>query len=197
MERASRSSARGLLCIRAGTQVVSGLEDPRIGESPWRSAGMGTYNVDEIFQFAVRIEEKGEEFYRKMSEQFRSEKQVADLFSRLAEQEVDHRIFFQKILNSFASYPPESFNEEYFLYVRAFADNAIFSEEKLNQEREKIGEIDDALKFAMDRELDSVNYYHGLRELVDGDDQEKIDRIIEEERKHFLQLHRMRKELTG
>lgn len=158
---------------------------------------MGTYNVDEIFQFAVRIEEKGEEFYRIMAERFQAEKEVAALFSRLADQEIDHRIFFQKILNSFASYPPESFNEEYFLYVRAFADNAIFSEGKLALEREQIGEVADALKFAMNRELDSVNYYYGLRELVDGEDQQKIDRIIEEEKKHFLQLHQMKKELAG
>ena len=152
---------------------------------------MTKYNIDEIFQFAIRIEENGEAFYRDMAKRFESDHEAAELFLQLAEQEIEHKNFFSSLLKSIADYSSDSYNEEYFLYLRAFADNSIFAGAELKKQLEAINDAKGAIKFAMNRELESVLYYQELKLLVKTEKQGTLDRIIDEEKKHFLKLHDM------
>ena len=53
-----------------------------------------------------------------------------------------------------------------------------------------------AIDFAIRRELDSLLYYREIRELLPADRKEAIERIILEEKKHFMKLSEMKKRLT-
>ncbi len=149
---------------------------------------MSIFKPSEIFQFAIKIEENGERFYRKMAEKL-DDKKVKELFSVLADEEIKHRLTYEGMVSQIEQYEPfETFSGEYFAYLRAYADNHIFTKEKLNEEMANITDAASALKFAIDRELDSILYYQEVKKLVPEKQRNVIDKIIDEERRHFTTL---------
>ncbi|MCK4339265.1 MAG: rubrerythrin, partial [Candidatus Cloacimonetes bacterium] len=53
------------------------------------------FNASEIYQFAIRIEENGEKFYRQMAKKL-DEPKVKELFTLLADDEVVHKKTFKE-----------------------------------------------------------------------------------------------------
>jgi rubrerythrin len=149
---------------------------------------MGIFDPSEVFQFAIRIEENGEKFYREMAQKL-DDKAVKQLFSALADEEVKHRNVYKDMVAKIEKYEPfESFPGEYFEYLRAYADNHIFSADLMKKEMDRINDPSSALAFAMQRELDSILYYTEVKKLVAQNYRQLIDQIIEEERKHYVKL---------
>ena len=149
---------------------------------------MDNYNIGEIYQFAIRIEENGEKAYRYFAEKFAGNKEIKGLFINLADEEVSHKNIFENMVENIQDYSSSSeYPEEYFLYIRAFADTVLFS--KKNIEKEQIATIDEAFEFAMKKELDTINYYNALKNYVDFKHHNKIDDIIKQEQNHFLRLY--------
>jgi len=90
--------------------------------------------------------------------------------------------------------PPESYEGEFSAYLRSYVDNnIIFTKEIMDKQLSNIKSTADALDFAIQRELDSILYYHEIKKLVPAGQHEAIEKIIEEERKHFLSLTAMKK----
>ena len=148
---------------------------------------MAQYNAGEVFQFAIKIEENGEKFYSKLAQSMDDPK-ARELFSFLAKEEVVHGNIFKDILERFADYSnPDQYPEEYFIYLKTLAENMIFNKD-LDKEIERIKTKDDALKFAMQQEWETILYYQELKTLVSDEDKEKIDKLIAEEREHFMKL---------
>lgn len=155
---------------------------------------MGIFDPSEVFQFAIRIEENGEKFYREMASKL-EDKTVKQLFSALADEEVKHRETYQEMVSRIEKYEPfESFPGEYFEYLRAYADDHIFTTEMMGKEIERISDPSSALAFAMQRELDSILYYTEAKKLVAENYRKLIDQIIEEERKHYVKLSGCKKD---
>ena len=149
---------------------------------------MSVFGPSEVFQFAIRIEENGEKFYRVMAKKL-DDAEIKSLFSTLADQEVQHKNIYKGMDSKIEDYEPvESYPGEYFSYLRTYADNIIFTPERMDEEMGKIKDVPSALKFAIDRELDSILYYQEVKNLVPENQRGEIDRIVEEERRHFLKL---------
>lgn len=154
---------------------------------------MGIFKASEIYQFAIRIEENGGKFYRKMAEKLENAS-MKKVFTYLANEEVKHKKTFEDMVSKIEKYePPESYPGEYFAYLRAYADNIIFSQEKLDKEMLKIKGAISAIDFAIQRELDSILYYLEMKNLVPESQRNLIDGIIEEERRHFVKLSGLKK----
>jgi rubrerythrin len=154
---------------------------------------MNLFNASEIFQFAIKIEENGEQFYKAMKSKF-EDKEVKDLFSYLAKEEVKHKEIFQAMLSKIESYePPESYPGEYFNYLRAYADNLIFNLSKLKEEISKINDIFSALDSAIGKELDTILYYHEMMNSVPKEQKEQIGKILDEERRHVVRLSEIKR----
>jgi len=154
---------------------------------------MGIFKASEIYQLAIRIEENGEKFYRKMAEKLENAN-MKKVFTYLADEEVKHKKTFEDMVSKVEKYePPESYPGEYFAYLRAYADNIIFSQEKLEEEMSKIKGAISAIDFAIQQELDSILYYLEMKNLVLGSQRSLIDGIIEEERRHFVKLSGLKK----
>lgn len=150
--------------------------------------------VTEVFQFAIRIEENGEKFFRKMAQTY-EDKKVKELFTFLADEEVEHRKTFEKMLPEIEKYElPEEYPPEYFAYLRAHADNIIFTEYVGKDLPEKPDPIS-AIDFGIRRELDSITYYQEIRNFVPANQRNLIDKIIEEERSHFVKFSDLKKTL--
>lgn len=150
--------------------------------------------VSEVLQFAIKIEENGWEFYRKVADTSNNEK-IKELFIFLADEEIKHKEIFEGMLPEIEKYEPrEIYPPEYFAYLRAYADNIIFKkgiDKELSKKLDTLSIID----FGIRMELDSIAYYHETQNFVPRNQQNVIDRIIEEERKHFVKLSELKKEL--
>ncbi|PKN34189.1 MAG: hypothetical protein CVU61_09595 [Deltaproteobacteria bacterium HGW-Deltaproteobacteria-19] len=148
------------------------------------------FDATDIVQFAVRIEENGANFYR-FAVQITKDDDAKKIFEKLAEEEVKHGKTFSQIFAAMEKSPPptELFEGEYGAYLRSYVDNAIiFKKEALDQELALVKDTVGALDFGIRRELDSITYYHEIKQLLGAGNFDAVDKIIAEERKHFCIL---------
>jgi len=149
---------------------------------------MALFSAGEAYQFAIRIEEDGEHYYHEIAKKLK-DKEAQALFNFLAEEEIKHKEKFEKMLEGIEKFEPaESYPEEYFEYLKAYADNVIFNKKKLQAEVSRVSDIPSGAQFGMEREIESIQYYSDIKRIVPPKDRGSIDKIIAEERKHFLKL---------
>jgi len=158
---------------------------------------MGVFAASDIVEVAIRIEENGVNFY-KFAEQIANKEAEKKLFAELAQAEVAHKKTFEKLFASVEkSNLTESYEGEYGAYLRSYVDNnLIFTKEIMDKQLSKIKNTAAALDFAIQRELDSILCYHEIKKLVPAAQHDTLEKIIEEERKHFLSLTAMKKGLA-
>ncbi|HBB16192.1 MAG: hypothetical protein A3J94_03480 [Syntrophus sp. RIFOXYC2_FULL_54_9] len=155
---------------------------------------MAVFEAGDIVEAAIRIEENGANFYR-YAMQIAGKEETKSLFRQLADEEVKHQKTFSEILAGMdQSTPPEGYDGEYAAYLHNYVDNRlVFKTDVLAGELGAIKDEESAIDFAIRRELDSLLYYREIRELLPADRREAIDRIILEEKKHFMKLSEMKK----
>jgi rubrerythrin len=159
---------------------------------------MSVFEASDIVEFAIRIEENGANFYR-FAVQIAKDESTKNLFEQLADAEVHHKKTFEKIFAAMdKAAPPERYEGEYAAYLHNYVDNAIiFKKEALDKELAKVKDTPSALDFAIQREMDSILYYHEIKGLVPAHEHGTVDKIIEEERKHVAMLSSMKKKQYG
>jgi rubrerythrin len=149
---------------------------------------MELFSAQDVVQFAIRIEENGEAFYREAERKASSEDAKA-LFGRLAAEEIEHRKVFERMLGKLGEFkPPESYEGEYMAYLRGHIDGRAVFKGGAPGSCSTLS----ALDFAIQRELDSMLYYQELKRVVPEREQKVLDAIIDEERIHFAQLSLIR-----
>jgi rubrerythrin len=154
---------------------------------------MAVFEAGDIVEVAIRIEENGANFYR-FAMQIAGREETKALFRQLAE----HQKTFSELLAGMdRSIPPEGYDGEYAAYLHNYVDNRlVFRADELAGELGAVKDEASAVDFAIRRELDSLLYYREIRELLPADRREAIDRIILEERKHFMKLSEVKKRLS-
>ena len=155
------------------------------------------FEASDIFEIAMRIEENGGNFYR-YAVQVAKEEDAKEMFSWLAGEEDKHKALFKDMLSKIETHvPPESYPGEYGAYLHEYADNnLIFKKEVMDAEMARITDTLSAIDFAIRRELDSILYYHEIKGFIAEDQHESIDKIINEERKHFKTLSEIKKKYS-
>jgi len=158
------------------------------------------FNAKELLEMAIRIEENGAQFYRKAAE-FQSNDENRAVLEKLAAMEDTHKAIFEKMRRELSAAEKTATvfdpNNESAQYLAAMADThggegSPAAADKLTG-KESINEIVDV---ALDLEKESILFYLGLKDLVPPQyGQEKLDKIIEEERRHIIQLNRFRNKL--
>ena len=154
------------------------------------------FKAAEILKTAIRIEENGIIFYREMLNKFKAQ-ELQEIFSFLADEDERHRKIFEEMLSKTERYEMvDSYPGEYEAYLRAFADEHVFSKEKTGQlMAEKVKDIKGAIQFGIEVELDSINYYQEIKRFVPDYQKTVIEKIVDEERGHFLKLSGIKKSL--
>jgi rubrerythrin len=152
-----------------------------------------TLNAFEAFEIAEKIERNGAQFYRKAAS-ICDDSEIQELFLRLADWEIQHEKIFAKMKKQIIGSNAESMSfrpDETLPDPRVMAGLAIFGirsepTEELNGKEERI----DILRFAVEKEKDSIVFYNGLKDFLShASDIEQIDRIIKEEMNHVRILH--------
>ena len=154
---------------------------------------MSLLSSSEVLQFAVKIEENGRHFYRSFADKFNSESEK-DVFTYLADEEEKHIRIFSEMLKSIENYEPAtSYPDEYFGYLKAYADTLIFTKDKIEKEVKNITSGIEAVDFGIRRELDSILYYQEIKSYVPEEENSRIDIVISQERLHFMRLNQLKK----
>ncbi|HOJ51764.1 MAG TPA: ferritin family protein [Syntrophales bacterium] len=153
---------------------------------------MSTFKASDIMEFAMRIEENGENFYR-FAIQLTGDEGIKKIFQDLAQAEANHRQLFARIFADLEKERlPETYDGEYAAYLHNYVDgHIIFKRDLLEKELLKIKNAKEAVDFAIRRELDSILYYQEIKGFVPEKDHPTIDKIIEEERSHFKGLSQL------
>jgi rubrerythrin len=150
---------------------------------------MALLTGDEIIEIAVRLEERGETFYRAAAEKATVE-DVAELFQELALQEQYHRQAFQKMGRDIVqSALSDEQWDQFQAYSGALLQQSFFDKPDgaLSQAAGAKGE-GEALRAALGFEEETLGFYRQLRNVVRGAEQKVVDRIIHEEEQHVHRL---------
>jgi len=151
------------------------------------------FSPEEILRIAVNIETKGEALYAAFEKQTKR-KELMVIWRYLKEQEESHRKTFQDMLDHAEDFVMDDFSPgEYDAYLRAIASEYVFTQETF-EKKNKDGFLSDldAVIFAISIEKDSILTYEALKTCMMRDRQNILDRIIDEERKHLVDLSAMR-----
>lgn len=152
------------------------------------------FNAEEILEVAVQIERTGAAYYRRAAS-FVNDPVAKNMLIELADMEDGHEILFENLRAN-----PETLSEvlgdpggDIALYLQAFADGQVFPKDlDLVSALGPDLDIDDVLRQGITMELKSIAFYQGIKDsLPTGTDNDKLDRIILEERKHVTSLSRL------
>lgn len=159
---------------------------------------MAIFEGQEIYQFAMRIEENGEKFYRQTAPRLEN-KEARDLLNHLADEEVKHKKVFESLLSKMGKYDvDERYSGEYLEYLRDYIDNkVVFNWKEMNQELADVKDVRSAVEFAMHQEMEAILYFLEMKNLVSKGQQNSIEKIVDEERQHFSILAQAQKNLAG
>jgi len=173
------------------------------GIEPWtglpeKGIEMRTYKLEEIFKFAVDVEEQGRQYYEDGS--MKAERDdVKDLFAWLAKQETKHAKKFLKFQEAY-SRKGGSFKADERLdgllntYMRGMLFPSLDVKKELG--REDRNPMLTLVKIAMDVETNSILFYQEMKSLLGAEEtKDALDKIIKEEQGHLVKLKGVRLEL--
>ena len=150
-------------------------------------------NADEALEMAVRIEQKGEAFYRAAAAAVHDD-DVKRLLRALAQWESCHYDTFSRVRDSSsrsgAGLGPSDLRDEAGKYLRALTQcYPILSGEHSEAQLTGSESAKEVLQMAIDLEKATMLLYVGVRDLLSGSaETQEIDQIIHEEMNHLTML---------
>jgi len=156
------------------------------------------FHPQEIIKIAIKIEEKGKQLYGDL-EKKATDPKLKEMWRYLKDQEEEHRKTFTQMLQHISDYIVYEFSPgEYDAYLAGIASEQVFSS-KIIEEKTKEGFSSDveAVDFGIGIEKDSILVYTALRPYLAAEKQEILDEIIQEEKKHYLDLVSIKKSLVA
>lgn len=155
------------------------------------------FNPREILEIAVAVEKNGKELYAALEEKTDNQS-LRFMWCYLKEQEEDHRRIFQEMIDHFDDYIAYEFGTgEYSDYLKAIAANFIITPKLIQEKKDELFRSDkEAVKFGISVEKESILTYSALKEGIKLQKQASIDKVIEEEKEHFLRLSAIKYSLS-
>lgn len=154
------------------------------------------FSVKELVDIAVGIEDSGCFFYSKCRKKF-TDRQLADMFGFLAEEEHRHKELFETFLTEIGE-PSGEFTGEYYQYLQAIGDERVFKDkDDVSAAIKGIAKVTDVFNLALTAEKDSILWYTELLSMYSGEKEAHnlLTRLINEERTHIITLIDMREKM--
>ena len=152
---------------------------------------MNPYSIREIVEQAVQTEKLGYEYYRTMSDKFTDNDELVKLFNTLADHELQHEKRFAQFKETLKDEQLDNW-EEVSKYLNEIVESEYFlGSNKALKSMENITTMDEAIRYAMRFEKETLLYFYALKGAVL--DQDIISDIISEEMKHMVWLSQLAK----
>jgi len=147
-------------------------------------------NMSEVLEFAIAIEQQGYKFYVETMKKMKEAKILA-LFQYLADEEFKHEHIFKDLQKKVGTFtPPESYPGEYETYMNDFIkSNFLKKIDDIQSTINSVEKIEDAIHIALDFERDSIVFYTALKKYIGDENQDIIEKIIQEELSHILKIN--------
>ena len=160
---------------------------------------MGKYSIDEIMEMAIQTEKLGFKFYSTIAEKFKKDEGLVRLFTTLADKEKVHEKTFTdlkvSVEKSGIDVEPVQW-EEVSNYMRAFVESEFFlGNNKSLPSMDHLRTVQDAVKFALGFEKETLLYFWELRSIVK--EKEVVDEVINEEKSHIMWLDAFKRGLNA
>ncbi len=154
---------------------------------------MNKYSIDEVLEMAVQTETLGYKFYTGMADKFKKDNGLVKLFTTLATKEKSHEKTFMGLKDLVAKKGTEPVQwEEVSNYMRAFVESEFFlGRAKALPSMDHVRTVNDAVKFALGFEKETLLYFMELRSIVR--EKEIVDEVINEEKSHIMWLDAFRR----
>lgn len=151
----------------------------------------------EVIDIAVAIERNGAAFYDSLVKST-SDLTAKSAYKSLADQEREHISIFQGMLGLADEYSfPETYTEEYDVYLKALVDSSVFTDDQVAREMaQKVSSDAEAIRIGIIAEKESILFYSEMWDLVRRSDRQVLAKIIGEERSHLRQLAELKKGVT-
>jgi rubrerythrin len=147
---------------------------------------MERFSIREVVEQAVRTERLGYEFYTAIAKRFEKNDGLKRLFETLANKELVHEKMFLELRAMMGGEEPEAW-ADVSEYMRAIVESEFFlGREKSLPSLDHLKTVEDAVRFAMGFEKETLLYFYGLRDAVQEKD--VVDEIINEEKSHIMWL---------
>jgi rubrerythrin len=143
------------------------------------------FTLRESIQLAVTTEQLGRRFYEGLARKFADDRVVADVFTRLAEDEKGHEKQFELLLDTVPQEENQPERFEVYQFLRATAISEFFRKDYFMR-LDEISTPAEALGKALEFEKTTFLYYQALRDVLG--ESEELDAIIETERHHVIAL---------
>jgi len=154
-------------------------------------------SVSNIINIAIDIERRGISFYDVMAKSADSES-ARDVFNNLVVMEREHLEMFQDLLeevnNLHVAEIPDSRRSG---YISSLAKSAVFTDDLITSDMASQADTDvKAIELGINAEKDSLLFYYEIKHILPQRMTQVIDRIIEEEKTHLLQLAAIKNEMA-
>ena len=147
------------------------------------------FSPQEILRIAVKVEENGKGLYQALEEKAKNEKLKA-MWKYLKEQEELHRKVFAKMLDEAGDFVVSEFNPgEYGAYLDAIAKGYVFTQKLIDKKKKELFKSDlEAIDFGLYIEKESILTYTALSRYILDAKKNVLEKVIDEERRHLVQL---------
>jgi len=156
------------------------------------------FSGSEVVDLCIEIEKNGAAFYHALAASTKEE-EVRKLALYLEGEEKKHQATFEKMRSTLKGYQPvESYPGEYELYMKALADERVFTSDTVVKEMtEKVESDVEALTVAIGFEKDSILFLYEMKNLVPESEYGTIDALMKEEKSHLRKISEFKKERLG
>jgi len=151
------------------------------------------FEVKEVLDFAVYIEQNGYEFYTEASKKF-SDPKIVELFTYLSQEETKHEKLFKDMTKSADTFEAEeSYEGEFSAYMKEFcATHSLANRNTIRNRLQSLKTFEDVLDMALAFEKDSVVFFSELKNMAAFDREKVIEKVIKEELDHMRKLLKFR-----
>ena len=155
---------------------------------------MEKYSIREVVEQAIQTEKLGYALYLAMANRFEKDERLRRLFETLAVKEQEHEKTFTDLKEKLNDRRVEHW-EDVSQYLRAIVESEFFlGKDKALPSLEHLNNIEDAVRYALAFENETLLYYHSLKDLVREKD--ILDKLITEEKSHIVWLSEFRKTIN-
>lgn len=150
------------------------------------------FTLADICDIAVQIEENGEATYRKAAKNT-DHKMLADMLKRMADDELQHATWFRKLDRDqdVTQAKQDDIENMGRALLREMVKDKTFSLDA--EQLAKAGTIKALLDQSLSFEQDTIVFYQMLQSFIDDSHvRDQLERIIEQENEHILQITAMR-----
>ncbi len=149
-----------------------------------------------VFDFAVKAEKDGMDFYMKAAKKFAADQDLKNLFVGLAKEEAAHMQIFLDFKNQAEGKGVDQFlkNPEIDAYLESIVQEGLFPKgETVNKRLEKVETVAQAAAVAMAAEKNAILLYTELAKLSKDKSQKKFfEKIVKEEKSHVVMVANLR-----